>query len=65
MYAGILAAGLGLAGLTHSEERLALALLLWLVLNRKAAVEEAALVERYGAAYGDYASRVGKFLPRL
>ena len=65
MYAGLLLASFGLAAATHSEGRLAMAGLLWLVLEKKVAFEEKALSERYPGEYGAYASRVKKFLPFL
>ncbi len=63
LYSGLLLASLGLAGATHSEERLALAVALALVLEAKIKFEEGFLVERYGAAYEDYRGRVKKLIP--
>jgi len=62
MYAGVLLAVLGLAGVTHSGARLALAALLWYVLDEKASIEEAALSERY-PEYNAYKAKVKKFIP--
>jgi protein-S-isoprenylcysteine O-methyltransferase Ste14 len=59
-------AALGLAAVTRSEVRLAMAILLWVLVDRKAAVEEAWLAQRYGAEYASYKDRVTKkFLPFL
>jgi protein-S-isoprenylcysteine O-methyltransferase Ste14 len=66
IYGGLILAALGLAAVTRSEGRLALAILMWVVLEYKAAAEEAALAVRYGADYKAYAARTTrKFLPFL
>jgi len=65
MYGGLLLASLGLAALSRSETRLALALLLWWILEQKVVLEEAALLERYPTEYEAYRSRVRKFVPWL
>ncbi|KAF5834808.1 hypothetical protein DUNSADRAFT_8392 [Dunaliella salina] len=64
MYAGLLLAAIGLADLTHSETRLALAVGLWLVLEKKVAQEEKYLCERY-PDYTNYMGKVKKFFPFL
>jgi hypothetical protein len=48
-YGGLVLAALGLAAITRSEGRLALAIVLWFVVDRKAKFEESCLVQRYGA----------------
>jgi protein-S-isoprenylcysteine O-methyltransferase Ste14 len=64
LYGGLLMAAVGLAGVTGSESRLACAALLWLVVERKAAFEEAALAARYGADWAAYAAKTPyKFVP--
>jgi protein-S-isoprenylcysteine O-methyltransferase Ste14 len=63
IYSGLILASMGLAAVTRSEGRLALAIVLWFVLERKAAFEEAALVARYGEPYREYAARTKKFVP--
>lgn len=62
MYGGLLLSCFGLAAVTHSESRLALSALLWLVLEAKVGWEEKALKERY-PQYAEYAQRVKKFFP--
>ena len=56
-------ASLGLAAVTHSETRLALAALLWLILELKSRIEEEALVALYPQQYEEYKTRVKKFVP--
>mmetsp|Transcript_12694 Transcript_12694/g.27501 ORF Transcript_12694/g.27501 Transcript_12694/m.27501 type:complete len:304 (+) Transcript_12694:94-1005(+) len=63
MYGGSLLAALGLAAVTRSEPRLALAALLWYILEQKVKYEERALLERYGAEYEQYKAKVKKFIP--
>ncbi|KAF8072570.1 hypothetical protein HT031_000230 [Scenedesmus sp. PABB004] len=63
MYAGLLAAAFGLAVITRNETRLAMAALLWAVLERKVGLEERLLQERYGKLYDDYRAKVAKFIP--
>ena len=65
LYGGLILAALGLAAVTRSEGRLALALVLWAVLERKAGFEEAALVARYGDAYRALQARTKRFVPWL
>jgi protein-S-isoprenylcysteine O-methyltransferase Ste14 len=63
LYAGLLMVAFGLAVVTRNETRLAMAALLWLLLEKKVAVEERMLVERYGKVYEEYKGRVKKFFP--
>lgn len=65
MYGGLVLASLGLAAITRSEGRLALALALWAVLERKIQFEEGCLLQRYGAEYKAYAARTKKLVPWL
>lgn len=65
VYGGLILASLGLAAITRSEGRLALALLLWAVLERKAVFEEGALLARYGAEYKALQERTRRFFPWL
>ncbi|KIZ04248.1 S-isoprenylcysteine O-methyltransferase [Monoraphidium neglectum] len=64
-YGGLVLAALGLAAITRSEGRLALAIVLWFVVDRKAKFEESCLVQRYGAEYKNYAAKTKKFIPFL
>ncbi|KXZ46846.1 hypothetical protein GPECTOR_40g580 [Gonium pectorale] len=64
MYGGLLLFSAGLAVLTHSETRLALAALLWWILENKVTLEEQALSARY-PEYAEYRERVKKFLPYI
>lgn len=63
MYSGLLLAGMGLAAVTHSEIRLALATLLWYVLEQKIQYEERELVARYPQTYREYQAKVKKLIP--
>lgn len=63
MYSGLLLAGMGLAAVTHSEIRLALATLLWYVLEQKIQYEERELVARYPQTYMEYQAKVKKLIP--
>lgn len=65
MYSGLILAAAGLAALTRNETRLALAALLWWLLEQKVAAEESSLMERYPDEYPEYAQRVKKFLPYI
>lgn len=62
-YGGLLMAAFGLAVITRSETRLAIAAVLWFVLHQKVKMEEKSLLERYGQAYTDYMGRVKRFFP--
>jgi len=62
LYSGLLLAAVGLAGVTHNEERLALVPVLFVVLQLKVAFEEKCLVEKYGAEYTEYQDKVDKRL---
>ncbi|GFR42020.1 hypothetical protein Agub_g2836 [Astrephomene gubernaculifera] len=64
MYGGLLLAALGIAVLTRNETRLAIAGLLWWVLENKVNAEERALSERY-PEYAEYKAKVKKFFPFL
>ena len=63
MYGGLAMASLGLAAVTQSETRLALAALLWFILERKSSIEEKELVARYPQQYEEYKTKVKKFVP--
>lgn len=64
IYAGLLAACLGLSLVTESVTRLILTALLYYVLDLKTNFEEAALLERFGVDYEDYQQKVkGKLFP--
>lgn len=64
MYGGLLMAAFGLAVITRSETRLAMAALLWVVLEKKVTIEERMLLERYGQVYQDFKAKVTKkFFP--
>ncbi|KAJ1625012.1 hypothetical protein T492DRAFT_576597, partial [Pavlovales sp. CCMP2436] len=64
MYTGLLLLCVGFAVLTDSATRLGLTLVLAWVLNQKADLEETALEDKYGEAYGEYSAKVSKrFLP--
>ncbi|KAI8477164.1 MAG: hypothetical protein J3K34DRAFT_398489 [Monoraphidium minutum] len=65
MYGGLVLVALGLAAITRNEGRLALALVLWFVLERKVTFEEGCLAQRYGSEYKDYAAKTKKFIPFL
>ena len=65
MYGGLVLASLGLAAITRSEGRLALAIVLWFVLERKIQFEEGCLVQRYGAEYKNYMAKTKKLVPWL
>ena len=56
-------ASLGLAAVTQSETRLALAALLWFILEQKSSIEEKELVARYPQQYEEYKTKVKKFVP--
>ena len=51
--------------MSGDQTRLALAALLFVVLDQKASVEEGLLEERYGERYTRYKSKVKKLLPWL
>lgn len=64
MYTGILMFGLSL-GLALGTWLLPLAALcMFLTLARRTRIEEAYLLDRFGAQYQDYMARVGRFFPR-
>ena len=63
MYCGLILASLGLAAITRSETRLALAGLLWFILERKTGFEEKELVGRYPSEYPAYVAKVKKLIP--
>jgi protein-S-isoprenylcysteine O-methyltransferase Ste14 len=64
IYGGMVLAALGLAAITRSEGRLALAILLWFIVEQKAKFEEAALAQRYGEEYAAYKKATSwKLLP--
>eukprot|EP00775_Hariotina_reticulata_P007027 gene7027-7241_t len=63
MYGGLLMASFGLAVVTRNETRMALAALLWVVLEQKVKLEEQLLTDRYGKSYVDYKAKVKKFFP--
>lgn len=63
MYAGLLLTAFGLAAVTRNETRLALALGLWFILEKKTAKEEEFLCQRYPEEYEQYKSQVKKFVP--
>lgn len=65
MYGGLILASLGLAATTYSESRLAVAILLWMILEQKVAFEERCLVARYGVQYEEYCKKTKKFIPYL
>jgi protein-S-isoprenylcysteine O-methyltransferase Ste14 len=65
MYGGIIVTAAGLALFTGDEARLGLAALLFFVLDKKAALEEGYLEERYGAAYTAYKATTKKLIPWL
>lgn len=62
-YGGLLMAAFGIAIITRSETRLALAAVLWFVLHQKVKIEEKSLMDRYGQVYADYKARVKRFFP--
>ncbi|MEW5298703.1 MAG: hypothetical protein WDW36_001794 [Sanguina aurantia] len=64
MYSGLIMIAFGIAAVTLSEARLALAALLWWVLEQKAAFEEAALHKLY-PEYKAYSQSTAKFIPYL
>lgn len=63
MYGGVILAALGLGVFTGDETRLALAALLFVVLDKKSSYEETFLVEKYGNQYEAYRSKVKKLIP--
>lgn len=63
MYVAVLVFGAGMATAHGEVWRWGCLVLLALVLDRKAVREERALGTKY-PAYGDYAARTGRFLPR-
>lgn len=65
MYGCLILAAVGLSGITHSQDRLALTTVLWFVLEQKAAFEENQLVQRYGQEYEAYRDKTKKFIPYL
>jgi len=65
IYGGLIMAALGLAAISRNEGRLALAILMWVVLEYKASFEENSLVQRYGAEYKAYAAKTKKLIPFL
>lgn len=64
MYVGLIALAVGLAVASHSFQRVVVALLLYLLLDYKAAVEEEMLVKIH-EGYAAYQSLVPKFLPNI
>lgn len=63
MYAGLLIFCASFSILTDSFTRLALTAALFLVVDKKAALEEAALEDKYGAPYKSYKSITKRFVP--
>ena len=62
-YCGLILSSLGLAAITRSETRLALAGLMWFILEQKTGFEEKELCRRYPSEYKEYMARVRKFIP--
>jgi protein-S-isoprenylcysteine O-methyltransferase Ste14 len=60
---GLWVRSIGLAAVTKSEIRVALTLLLAYILEKKTAVEEKELINRYPTEYPEYVAKVKKFLP--
>ncbi|MDX1931026.1 MAG: isoprenylcysteine carboxylmethyltransferase family protein [Capsulimonadales bacterium] len=66
MYGGILLTGIGTALGDPTPLRWLLTALLWTFFDRKAAVEERWLRQRFGSdRYDAYAARTGRLLPRI
>lgn len=65
MYGGLTLAGTGLALCTGDELRLLCALVLFLVVDRKASYEEQLLEERFGQEYADYKKTAKKLIPYI
>jgi protein-S-isoprenylcysteine O-methyltransferase Ste14 len=65
IYLGLIATLAGYAALLPTPLSLALLAATYVGARRQAAAEEAYLDRTYGAAYRDYARRVGRFLPGL
>lgn len=63
IYAGLLAFAFGAVSASASPIQLVAAVMLAVVLARKARFEEALLVERFGSDYVAYAKTVGRFTP--
>lgn len=64
-YGGLLLAAGGLALASGDELRLLLTAAAFFVLDRKASVEEAALVDRFGADYAELQRRTKKLIPYI
>lgn len=64
IYTGLLLAAAGLAAIAGSARAAVLCAALWMVLSRKAALEERLLRERF-PAYAAYAARTPRFVPRM
>lgn len=65
MYGGLILASLGLSVALGDELRLAIALLLAVILDRKAAYEEELLKARYGKEYEAYQETTKKLIPKI
>jgi protein-S-isoprenylcysteine O-methyltransferase Ste14 len=65
IYLGLLAAVAGYTALLPTPLSLGLLAAAYVGARMQAAAEEAYLARTYGAAYRDYASRVGRFLPGI
>jgi len=65
MYSGLILSCLGLGVCTNNATRIAVALCLLLLLDKKATKEEEFLVDRYGDKYIEYRRAVKKLIPYL
>lgn len=65
MYGGLVLASAGLGLALSDDLRVALAALVFLVLDRKASYEERLLEERFGAEYAEYKKSTKKLLPYI
>uniref|UniRef100_A0A7S0E531 Protein-S-isoprenylcysteine O-methyltransferase n=1 Tax=Hanusia phi TaxID=3032 RepID=A0A7S0E531_9CRYP len=63
MYGGLILACIGLAMTTVSFSRMLFTIILLLILNQKADVEEGFLVQKHGESYKEYAKKVPKLVP--
>mmetsp|Transcript_98070 Transcript_98070/g.143580 ORF Transcript_98070/g.143580 Transcript_98070/m.143580 type:complete len:189 (+) Transcript_98070:3-569(+) len=64
IYGGLLITCVGLTLITSSYPRLLFSVLLLLVLDRKAEIEEQFLVDKHGESYKEYCQNTPKLLPR-
>lgn len=64
-YGGLLLAAGGLSLASGDELRLLLSAVAFFVLDRKASVEEAALVDRFGADYAELQRKTKKLIPYI